>query len=151
MIIRLLIEESLIPVTMHDDTVVSGLWVGPYGGYVTLTPCSLDIDHMVPLKEAHRSGGYAWSNTRKKAFANYLLHKQHLIATWFSTNRSKNDRDPSDWMPPNRSYWCRYLTDWVEIKRRWGLTMDQDEFDTVKEDLRVCDLYTKADELNGKH
>ena len=46
-----------------------------------------------------------------------------LIATWKSTNRSKHDKDRSEWLPPNRAYWCTYLDDWVRIKRAWGLSI----------------------------
>ena len=92
-----------------------GLWVGPYAGFVTRDPTALDIDHMVPLCEAWRSGAHEWEKVRRVEFANSLSEDHHLIATWRSTNRSKRDKDPSEWLPPNRAYWCTYLDDWVAI------------------------------------
>ena len=98
-----------------------GLWVGPYTAFVTKCPCFLEIDHMVPLCEAYESGAHAWDKARRKGFANSLKSELHLIAVWSSANGSKGKRDPADWLPPNRAYWCTYLNDWIAIKRDWGL------------------------------
>jgi hypothetical protein len=40
----------------------------------------------------------------------------------------KSDRDPSNWMPPLASYWCTYAGDWISIKARWSLSMDDSEW-----------------------
>ncbi len=149
---EVLIAESLVPVTRDSDgKVVGGLWVGPYAGFVTTNPSSLDIDHMVPLCEAYESGAHAWDKARRKEFANSLATEHHLIATWLSTNRSKNKKDPGDWLPPNRAYWCTYLNDWTAIKREWGLSMDQAEADAIRKGLRVCGKYEKRDHIDGRH
>lgn len=39
--------------------VVSGLWHDAYTGETVRDPGELDVDHLVPLAEAHRSGGHA--------------------------------------------------------------------------------------------
>lgn len=145
---EVLIAESLVPVTMNSfGKVIQGLWVDPYTGFVTRNPGDLDIDHMVPLAEAHVSGGYAWSAEWRMAFANDLQDAQHLIAVWNSANRSKSDRDPGHWMPPNRAYWCSYLNDWIAIKRRWDLAMDENEAAHTRKGLAVCERYEKGDRL----
>ena len=46
------------------------------------------------------------------------------IAVSASSNRSKRDRDPALWLPPNRAYHCEYLKTWVEPKSHWGLSTD---------------------------
>ena len=149
---EVLIAESWVRVTRDSKGKVDkGLWVGPYAGFVTRDSTDLDIDHMVPLCEAWRSGAHAWTKGRRVEFANSLSEDHHLIATWKSTNRSKGDKDPSEWLPPNRAYWCRYLDDWVAIKRAWGLSMDADEADAIREGLRVCARYTRRDALLGRH
>ena len=59
---EVLIEESLTPVTFKTDKgcrVVSGNWLGAYSGEVFTDASKLDIDHLVPLKEAHESGSHA--------------------------------------------------------------------------------------------
>ena len=146
-----LIEESLIPVTFQDGKVVAGLWVGPYCGFVTRNPGELDVDHMVPLKQAHLSGGYAWSADKRRDYANALTDNDHLIAVKAGCNRSKSAQDPATWMPPNRTYWCDYLEDWIAIKRKWDLSMDQAEVDAVRSGLRVCGKYRAGDRLDGRH
>lgn len=149
---EVLIAESLVPAIRDSKgKVVVGLWVGPYAGFVTRNPSSLDIDHMVPLCEAYESGAHAWEKARRKEFGNSLTAEHHLIATWKSTNRSKNKRDPADWLPPNRAYWCTCLTDWIAIKREWGLTMDQVEADAIRKGLYVCGAYGKSDHIAGRH
>ena len=148
---EVLISESLVPVTKERNKVKSGLWVGPYTGLVSTDPRDFQIDHMVPLKEAHESGGHAWTTDKKEAYANDLLNPQHLIAVKGGSNGSKGFKDPSEWMPPNRSYWCTYLKDWVEIKRLWKLTMDQSEADAISRGLKVCEKYKSGDHLDGRH
>lgn len=150
---EVLIAESLVAVTMDADgkKVESGLWVGPYTGLVSTNPRDFEIDHMVPLKEAHESGGHAWSEEKKEKYANELSQPDHLIAVKSGSNTSKLDRDPAEWMPPNRAYWCNYLEDWTEVKRQWGLCMDQTEADYVQRGLQVCHKYKFGDSLNGRH
>ena len=149
---EILIAESLVPVTRDKKSrVVEGLWVGPYAGFVTRDPRQLDIDHVVAVCEAHKSGAHEWEQDQRIAFANHLASPRHLVATWLSTNRSKWKRDPAEWLPPNRAYWCTYLNDWIAIKRGWGLSVDPDEAASIRKGLRVCERYAKDDHLDGRH
>lgn len=153
---EVLIEESLLPVTVQENSrgrrkVVSGLWGGAYTGLVTTNPKKLQIDHMVPLKEAHISGAHSWNALKRKDYANDLSLGQALIAVAGGSNQSKGSRDPAHWMPPNRSFWCQYLKDWVAVKKKWELSMDQEEVDAVKKGRSVCDKYKSGDALEGRH
>jgi hypothetical protein len=42
-----------------------------------------------------------------------------------NVNQSKGDRDPAEWMPQYGK--CRYLREWVAIKLRWSLKVNQAE------------------------
>ncbi len=55
---EVLIAESLVPVALDSRgcRVVSGQWLDPYTGQTFTNPSDLDIDHFIPLAEAHRSG-----------------------------------------------------------------------------------------------
>ncbi|MBD35614.1 MAG: hypothetical protein CL512_02470, partial [Actinobacteria bacterium] len=105
---EVLILESLEPVTLNASgcSVASGHWYGAFAGTYTSLSGSLDIDHFVPLANAHHSGGWAWSAEKKNAFYNDLSDPQHLIAVSASQNRSKGARGPDEWKPADTSYWC---------------------------------------------
>lgn len=111
--------------------VVAGDWVSPYDGAKLGDRGDVDIDHVVALKEAWDSGAWAWSESQRKAYANDMTDRRTLIAVTDRVNVSKSDKDPSNWMPPLRSYWCTYLGDWISVKARWGLSMDQSEFGRI--------------------
>lgn len=110
---EVLIEESLIPVTFDSKgcKVISGRWICPFTGMIITNPILLDIDHMVPLKEAHISGGWKWSKKDKISYANDLSNPLHLIAVYRGANRSKGARTPNKWMPNYKPYHCLYLLD----------------------------------------
>lgn len=111
--------------------VVAGDWYSPYDGAKLSDRGDVDIDHVVALKEAWDSGAWAWSESQRKAYANDMSDRRTLIAVTDRVNVSKSDKDPSNWMPPLRSYWCTYLGDWISVKARWNLSMDQSEFGRI--------------------
>ena len=138
-----LIEESRIPVTFKDEQrcqVASGEWVGPYTGTLLTEPSDLDIDHMVPLANAHRSGGWQWSEDRKERYANYLDYPGHLVAATQRANRAKGADGPEAWRPDDRAYWCQYALDWIEIKCSWDLTATLDEAEALREMVESCEM-----------
>ena len=101
-------------------------------------PGKLDIDHMVPLGNAHLSGAWAWSAQQRERYANHLADPQHLIAVTASANRSKGARGPEAWKPEDRSYWCQYAFDWITIKDKWDLTVTLREIDALTGMLDTC-------------
>jgi len=112
--------------------VVAGDWFSKYDGKTLSDRSDVDIDHVVALKEAWDSGAWSWSESQRKAYANDLTDSRSLIAVSDRVNMSKGDKDPSNWIPPLKSYWCTYLGDWISIKARWDLSMDQSEFGRIK-------------------
>lgn len=82
---------------------------------------------MVPLAEAWDSGASGWTETRREAYANDLHEPRSLAAVTARSNRSKADQDPSTWLPPYVAAQCGYITDWVIVKTRWGLSVDHKE------------------------
>ena len=112
--------------------------VAPFTGTVVTDPSKLDIDHLVPLANAHRSGGYAWDSDQKRAYANDLSNPGHLVAVTASANRSKGARGPEAWKPLDEGYWCQYGRDWIEVKVEWELTVTLAEFEALVEMSRTC-------------
>jgi hypothetical protein len=131
---EVLIIESTSPaqVDAYGCKVIEGNWLSPYDNVAHTNPSELDIDHMIPLKEAWDSGARNWTPSQRQLFANDLSDPRALIAVTAGQNRSKSDRDPSNWIPPNTQYICTYLSEWVAIKFRWQLSMDQSEFGRIK-------------------
>lgn len=113
-----------------------GRWKSYYDNKTFKNPSKLDIDHMVPLAEAWRSGASGWNAKTREKFANDLGYAPSLVAVSAATNRSKSDRDLADWLP--KSNRCRYVAEWVAVKYRWSLTMDSAEKKAAKKVLGGC-------------
>lgn len=124
--------------TRSGCTMLGATWSSKYDGVRTSNSSSFDIDHFVPLKEAWDSGANTWSAARREAFANDLGYARSLIAVSASSNRSKSDRDPAEWLPPSGSYRCTYVITWVTVKYRWSLAMDRAEKSAVERVLSAC-------------
>ena len=132
---EVLIEESKTSVsfkTNRNCKVISGRWEDPFSGRTFTDPLMLDIDHVVPLREAHQSGAWKWPQDKKQQYANFLADRNHLMAVHLSANRSKGYKDPAEWLPPNESFIKEYARIWIQIKNEWGLTADQAELDALK-------------------
>ncbi len=137
-----LVAESVSAVEYADSDqcrVASGEWIDPYSGVLYADPSDLQIDHLVPLANAHASGGWAWSGSRKRAYANDLSFAGHLVAVNGPDNQAKGKSGPEDWQPPASSYWCQYAIDWITIKNSWGLTATEAEFAALAEMLDTCE------------
>ena len=139
---EVLIAESTVAVSFQTGDrcrVASGSWIGPYTGEGVNDPGDLDVDHVVPLANAHRSGAWTWDRDRKRDYANSLAYDNHLMATTSSANRSKGAKGPEEWRPPLEGYWCTYAVDWATIKNQWGLTVTEAEYAALSEMLATCE------------
>ncbi|WP_431945523.1 HNH endonuclease family protein [Micromonospora marina] len=115
----------------------SGRWYSPYDGATWTAASDVDIDHVVPLAEAWRSGANTWTTSRRQSFANDLSHPQ-LIAVTDNVNQSKGDQDPSTWQPPLSSYRCTYSKMWITVKYTWGLRLQSSEKTALQSMLNTC-------------
>jgi len=137
---EVLIARSEIPVQLSADGchVVVGRWRDGYSGTVLTHPKEVDIDHRVPLAEAHRSGADKWTAAERRRFANAIQDADSLVITSASTNRSKADGDPASWLPLGSGRTCNYIAAWIRTKQRWNLTMDPIESVWVQTLNRWC-------------
>ncbi|WP_327749811.1 HNH endonuclease family protein [Streptomyces europaeiscabiei] len=116
---------------------VSGAWVSVYDDETFTDAGDVDIDHTVPLANAWRSGAAAWTQDKRREFANDMDHPQ-LLAVSASSNRSKGDQGPDEWQPPSKTYWCIYARSWVSVKAAYGLSVTGAEKNTLTDMLDTC-------------
>ena len=136
---EVLIEESLTSVVIGADCDIEhGTWLSAADGDTLTNPASMDINHVVPLKEAWASGAHAWTPERREAFANDLLDGRTLQAVSAGVNRQQGENDPATWLPIDRDTACAFVVDWVAIKASWGLTIDPAEHDAIALTLEAC-------------
>ena len=125
-----------------DHDVLAGRWRDPFTGrllaFTDLKDArqaqAIQIDHVVPLGEAWRSGAAGWTDDRREVYANDL---RLLLAVDGPTNASKGDDDPAAWKP-RKGFQCWYAVTWVETKSRWQLGADASEVRGVEEMLDRC-------------
>ncbi|MFB9394155.1 HNH endonuclease family protein [Streptomyces coeruleoprunus] len=136
---EVLLEEAVDePTRTGRCTLSGGRWYSYYDNkYVTLPDDIIDIDHMVPLAEAWDSGARNWDKAKRVAYANHLDDPVHLVAVTGRSNRQKADKDPFEWMPYEQAR-CRYITEWVHIKRAWDLSVDERERNVLVDYAAKC-------------
>ena len=83
-----------------------------------------DIDHIVALAEAHDSG---ISAARRREFGGDILNLTIAVPT-VNRNR-KSDNDAAEWGPDRNEGW--YAARVIEVKRKYGLSMDTAERDAL--------------------
>ncbi|MBP0454042.1 HNH endonuclease [Kitasatospora sp. RG8] len=122
-------------------TLTGGRWWSEYDQKWITSAKDLDVDHMVPLAEAWDSGAATWTAARREAYANDQGAPNSLIAVSGSSNRSKADKDPADWLPVPDDR-CKYTVDWVADKLRWRLTADAAEHEALSRLAESCPTAT---------
>ncbi|MGY1435558.1 HNH endonuclease family protein [Streptomyces reniochalinae] len=123
--------------TGSDCYPTKGSWTSPYDGEKWTEPSDLDIDHVVPLAEAWRSGASDWTQDKRQELANNLKIAQ-LLAVTDNVNQEKSDQDPAEWMPPSSGYHCEYARMWVWVKHTYDMTADAPEKAALKKALATC-------------
>jgi len=119
--------------------VIAGALRDPYTGrrlaFTKADAEAVQIDHVVALSDAWQKGAAQWDATRRLAFANDPLN---LLAVDGPTNSRKSDGDAATWLPPQRSYRCRFVARQVAVKAKWGLSVTPAEHDAIARVLARC-------------
>lgn len=123
--------------TNDNCTVLSGHWTEPYVGETTTNPHDLQIDHVVPLANAWRSGAAKWNIKQRTAYANA---PEVTVISQSAANERKGDKGPEAWKPRLQSSYCLYALRWVQIKSDFGLNFTSTaEKNALKSMLATCD------------
>lgn len=114
---------------------ITGTWLDPYGGKTWKSASDIDIDHMVPLAEAWKSGASGWTTAQRERYANDPLV---LLSVKDNLNQSKGDKDPAVWKPPLKDSYCLYAQRWVAVKAKYKLAIDKSEKAALQSMLKGC-------------
>lgn len=113
----------------------SGNWLDPFTAQTFMDPSDIDIDHMVPLANAWRSGASAWDDAERERYAN---DPDVTLSVEDNANQSKGDKGPEAWKPPNKDYWCDYAKQWVQVKAKYDLSVNEQEKQALAQMLGTC-------------
>jgi hypothetical protein len=134
-------DLTAIHIAANHCTITTGTLADPYTGKTihfvrgTGTSTAVQIDHVVALGDAWTTGAAASTSTRREDFANDPLN---LLAVNGPSNESKGDRDAASWLPPNRSYDCRYVARQIEVKTKYHLWITTAEHKAMVTVLAGC-------------
>ena len=139
---EVLIQEAVIaPSKGAGCYLTGGEWIDPYSGNKMTKYSSVQIDHLVPLAEVWRSGGYAWTAAERAYYANDIFDPRTLIAVSGRLNEQKSDSDIANWQPPG-GYMagCQYVKDWIAVKLRYSLSVDPVENTYLQAQIKECKI-----------
>jgi hypothetical protein len=144
-------RDALGELTYADDRhcrIVASHWVDPYTNTELYDAEDVQIDHMVPLKNAYISGAWAWNATQRCNYANFMGNGFHLLAVLGTENNRKSDRTPNKYIPPKADYVCQYLVNWLKIKSIWRLKLAKDEALSIERELKIYNCNIQDFQLN---
>ena len=124
-----------------DCTVLSGTLNDPYTGKTILfnrgpdTSGDVQIDHVVALGDAWQKGARQLSAALREQLYNDPLE---LLAVDGPANQQKSDGDAATWLPPNKSYRCRYVARQIAVKAKYHLWVTVAEHDAMARILTTC-------------
>ena len=125
----------------NNCVVLSGTLIDPYSGKTinfvrgNVTSMAVQIDHVVALSNAWQTGAFKLSIETRTQFANDPLN---LLAVDGSLNEQKGDGDAATWLPPLKSYRCKYVARQIAVKAKYGLWVTPPEKSTMKSILAKC-------------
>ena len=125
----------------RDCVVLSGTLAEPYTGATIefrkgeKTSSLVQIDHVVALADAWRSGAWRWDAQRRLEFAN---DPQNLLAVDGQANEDKSASSADQWLPPNKAFRCDYVKRQIAVKSAYGLSVTRAEQDAMAEQLSIC-------------
>lgn len=134
-------DLSNVQLKSGSCVVLSGQFTEPYTGtFITFqrgqnTSSKVQIDHVVALSNAWKTGAQSWDTTRRQLFANDPLN---LLAVDGPANQNKSDQDAASWLPSNPGFQCQYVALQVAVKLKWQLWVTEAEKRTMAQVAALC-------------
>ena len=125
----------------RDCVVLTGTLAEPYTGTTIQfqrgdkSSTLVQIDHVVALADAWRSGAWQWDAQRRQEFAN---DPENLLAVDGAANEDKSASSADQWLPPNVAFRCDYVKRQIAVKYAYGLSVTQAEQDAMATQLTTC-------------
>ncbi|GAA3339074.1 hypothetical protein GCM10017714_13080 [Curtobacterium pusillum] len=122
-------------------TVLTGTLVSPYTGATidfvrgNTTSTLVQIDHVVALENAWRTGAQQLTQTEREALAN---DPENLFAVDGHSNAQKRSGDAATWLPADKSFRCTYIEHQVAVKTQYRLWVAPAEHDAMDRILSTC-------------
>ncbi|WIB16653.1 HNH endonuclease family protein [Curtobacterium sp. MCPF17_050] len=121
--------------------VMSGKLVSPYtGGEVAFvrgntTSTLVQIDHVVALENAWRTGAQRLTQDEREALAN---DPENLFAVDGHSNAQKRSSDAATWLPAAKGFRCAYVEHQIAVKAEYRLWVVPAERDAMERVLSSC-------------
>ncbi|MEN9679140.1 MAG: hypothetical protein RLZ57_269 [Actinomycetota bacterium] len=121
--------------------VESGMLTDPYSGEVIeftkgqVSSMEVQIDHVVALADAWQTGAFKLTEAQRSQLANDPLN---LLAVKGRLNSQKSDSDAASWLPPLKSYRCKYVARQIAVKVKYGLWVKPAEKTAIQNILKKC-------------
>jgi hypothetical protein len=125
----------------RDCVVLSGDLLDPYSGKTinfvrgNVSSMEVQIDHVVALSNAWQTGAFKLNMATRTQFANDPLN---LLAVQGRLNSQKGDGDAATWLPPLKSYRCKYVARQIAVKSKYGLWVTAPEKSAIANILAKC-------------
>jgi len=122
-------------------TVSSGTLADPYTGHTITfvrgrgTSAAVQIDHMVALGNAYRTGAASLPQATRVELANDPLN---LTSADGQANEGKGDDDASAWLPANSAFRCAYVARQIAVKTSYQLSVSGAEKAAMTRVLNTC-------------
>ena len=119
----------------REEEVAQGLGgyplILPYTDIIAKNEHETDIDHVVPLAEALRSGANGWSGAQWEAFQSDPCNL--TLASPKVNRQEKGGSGIGEWVPVHNRTW--YALDYAVVKLAFGLSFTKREAAVIREQL----------------
>jgi hypothetical protein len=138
-VLRRDLTDETFKARTHNCIVLTGTLADPYTGktiaFRKQDASAVQIDHLVALQNAWVTGASKWTEGKRTALATDPLN---LLAVDGPTNSAKGAGDAATWLPPVKSYRCRYVARQIAVKVKYGAWMTSGEHKAVEKVLSGC-------------
>ena len=113
---------------LRGCSMVGGSWKLDYTKLRTSKRTAPAVAMMIPPVEAWRAGAWNWTAAQRSAFVKDTKDVRVHLVTSKKLIKQRNNRKPNQWMPKGAAAKCAYAIDWVAVKYKYNLAMDEPEY-----------------------